>query len=714
MISGFPLAPGVLTVSVRNLLSFDNPIGKMIGFCFRGVILLRRTFFIFTLFFCMGSGAMAETLPRKILALWHSRDGKLGRDYSMSLLHRKLEFVFNHYGFNLIYHDLHEGPPPELGADYQGAVSWFNSEENNAPEAYADWLKRQIGRKKKILILGDFGFARKPSETEEKISRLNSVLTLLGMDATGNFYDNPLLHKIESMPDPKLAEFERELKHEIPPFRVVRNKDPKNEVWLRVSSGKEETFSDVIIVGSKGGYVQSGFTLFSHPQEGSTSWRVNPFALIKKIFLPENWPIPDTTTLYGERLFFSHIDGDGLMNLSLVDRKRFSSEVIRDEILKRYPLPVTVSVITIETDPQWEIEGARKFRDIARGIFKLPNVSPASHTFSHPLSWEKSPSTQEIKSYLGDKSNHEGPILSYYEAGKKLDYERETVSSLDYINENLLEGKKTELLLWSGSCRPPAEALEGLERRGYVNMNGGDSRMDSSFPSVGHLSSLYRRPGGRLQVYAAAPNENIYTNLWNPPYAGFEQVIETFENTDLDARLKPVNIYYHFYSGEHEASLKSLRKVYDWAMGKELHPIRAALYPRIVQGFLTANIESTGERSFLIKNTGALKTLRFEGMGLFPDYERSKNIVGHRIHHGRLYVHLGPEGESLLALTNKAPEGIFLHSSNAQLVNVSESSGRRRYEFRGEVPVKANFSVNGVKKKFTTPGKWGVVELEVK
>lgn len=656
----------------------------------------------------------SRPLPRKILALWHSRDGKLGRDYTISLLHRKLEIVFNHYGFNLIYHDLHNGVPQELGSEYQGIVSWLNSEEYEVPDAYADWLKRQLGRKKKLLILGDFGFSRRPSEKEEKISRLNSVLTFLGIDATGNFYDNPLLHKIESMPNPKLAEFERELKNELPSFRVVKNKDPKNEVWLQVSSGKEETFSDVIVVGKNGGYVQHGFTLFSHPQEGVTSWRVNPFELVRKIFLPKNWPIPDTTTINGERIFFSHIDGDGLMNLSLVDRKRYASEVIRDEILKRYPLPVTASVITIETDPHWEIKGAAKFRDIAKSIFRLPNVSVASHTFSHPLSWEKNPSLREIKSYLGEKSNHKGPILSYNKAGKTLDYERETVSSLDYINENLLTNKKADLLLWSGSCRPPGEALEGLERRGFVNMNGGDSRMDSSFPSVAHLSPLYRRPGGRLQVYAAAPNENIYTNLWSPPFSGFEQVIETFENTEKERRLKPVNIYYHFYSGEHQASLQSLRKVYDWAMTKEFHPIRATIYPRIVQGFLSTLIEESAENSYEIRNSGSLKTLRFEEDDLLPDYQLSKNIVGHRRHHGRLYVFLGPQEDARLTLTTKDPQGIYLHSSNAELLGVTSSKGKRRYEFKGEVPVKATFFVGGVKKMYSAKGLRGSVELEEK
>ncbi len=657
--------------------------------------------------------ALAKTMPRKILALWHSRDKDSDRDYSSSLIHRKLEMVFNHFGFNLEYHDLHHGPPTEnLDDDFAGIVSWLSLEAIKNPDSYAKWLREQLDRRKKLLIIGDFGFSRALNESDEKLPRVNGILARLGIDASGSFFDNPLLARVEGSPDSALVEFERELKHEIPSYRVVRNKDPKNKVWLTVSSGTKESRSDVVILGKQGGYVQGEFALFSHPQEGKTSWRINPFGLVKEIFLPDLTPIPDTTTMNGRRLFFSHIDGDGLMNLSYIDRKRFSSEIIRDEILKRYPLPVTVSVITMETDPDWELPGARQFAQIAREIFSLPNVEPASHTFSHPLSWEKDPSAEEIKNYLGEKSTHKGPILSYEKAGKVLDYERETVTSLDHVNEKLSGKKKAELLLWSGSCRPPAEALAGLERRGFVNMNGGDSRMDKTFNSVGHLSRLYRRPGGRLQVYAAAPNENIYTNLWSPPYAGFDQVIETFENTESPRRLKPVNIYYHFYSGEYQASLKALQKAYDWAMEKKLHPIKASLYPKIVQGFLSARISQTSPRGFSINKAGELRTLRFETKNLFPDYERSKNVVGHKIHQGSLYVFLGPGESAHIELTNSTPKGIYIEYSNARIEELRVDGKKIIYHFRGEVPVEATLVVNGKRRRFRSSQKYSVLTLE--
>lgn len=648
------------------------------------------------------------------MALWNSRDGKFGRDYSVSLLHSKLEFIFNHYGLNLEFHDLYNGVPKDnLGEDYIGIVSWLTTQVMETPDEYSVWLRTQVRNKKKLLVMGDFGFSRKKSEKEEKIARVNQVMNLIGIDASESFYDNPLLIRIKSKKD-SLSEFERSLANELPYYRVVRNKDPKNTVWLSVSSGNPETESDVIIVGPKGGYVQEGFSLFHHPQEGKTYWRVDPFALVKTIFSPKLVPIPETTTINGKRIYFSHIDGDGFMNVSNIDRKRFSSEVIRDEIIMKYPLPITASVITMEVNPEWQIKGAEKFSEIAKDIFKLPNVEPASHTFSHPLSWNKSPSALEVRNYLGENSNHKGPILSYYKAGKVLDYERETVGSLNFINEKILDEKKAELLLWSGSCRPPGEAILELEKKGYLNMNGGDSRMDQKFKSVSHLSSLYRRPEGRLQVYSGAPNENIYTDLWSPPYSGFDQVIETFENTESPRRLKPVNVYYHFYSGEFRSSLQSLTKVYDWVLKQDLHPVRASFYPKMVENFLNLKLEEISKTTFRVSNARSIKTLRFESEELFPDYEKSKNVLGHQRLNSSLYVFLGPQSEALIELKAQPSSGLFLESSNGKIESIVRTGKRITYTFRGEVPLEATFNVYGEKKKFHSKKKFATVTLEEK
>lgn len=83
-----------------------------------------------------------------------------------------------------------------------------------------------------------------------------------------------------------------------------------------------------------------------------------------------------------------------------------------------------------------------------------------------------------------------------------------------------------------GNTAPSAEALAISDAAGLLNMNGGDTAITRSNPSLTEVRSWGLRKGGHLQIYAPVTNENIYTNLWHGPFYGFERVIETFEMTD--------------------------------------------------------------------------------------------------------------------------------------------------------------------------------------
>ncbi len=59
-------------------------------------------------------------------------------------------------------------------------------------------------------------------------------------------------------------------------------------------------------------------------------------------------PVPDTTTREGRRVFYSHIDSTGFSTPSTLPGFPLCAEVMRDRILGRYLLPVTVSVCEAE------------------------------------------------------------------------------------------------------------------------------------------------------------------------------------------------------------------------------------------------------------------------------------------------------------------------------------------------------------------------------
>src|SRR5260370_34350443 len=102
-------------------------------------------------------------------------------------------------------------------------------------------------------------------------------------------------------------------------------------------------------------------------------------------------PKPDTTTLMGRRIFYSHVDGDAWRNVTEVtgykSKRALSAEVILNEVIRAFPdLPVTVAPIAADLDPAWY--GTRASLEIAKRILAQRNVEAGTHTYSHPLDWK--------------------------------------------------------------------------------------------------------------------------------------------------------------------------------------------------------------------------------------------------------------------------------------------------------------------------------------
>ena len=109
-------------------------------------------------------------------------------------------------------------------------------------------------------------------------------------------------------------------------------------------------------------------------------------------------------------------------------------------------------------------------------------------------------------------------------------------------------------------------------------------------PTLAQVPSFVRPVAARTQVYAPAQNENVYTNLWRRPYFGFRRVIDYFQFTETPRRLKPIGIYYHFFSGTKAAAIKALHDVYAWAGEQQTFPVWASEYAAGVRGFESATL----------------------------------------------------------------------------------------------------------------------------
>lgn len=622
------------------------------------------------------SASVLIPVKRTVLALWDSSEAET-KDASTSEIHRNLELVLNHYGLKAEYVDISKGVPSYLLKEknlgkYRGVVTWFLDNQMKDPLTYLKLLNKIHRRRLPLMILGNLGFLKKNKKTNEEfdVKFINKYLNPFGLQYQGDYFDNPMILQPEILKGSSRVEFERKISNEISSVRVVKRRGSKGETWLRIKIEGTQQSSDVVFANPYLTYVQSGYEVFTNPITYENQWRVNPFELVKYTFFKEGTElVPDITTLYGSRTFYSHIDGDGFINISLIDRKSYSGEIIAEKIIKYYKLPIMVSVIIAEVSAKYL--GNKSIEKFFQSIFSLSNVEGGSHTFTHPMSWNMEPSLDEKKIYLKGKAilKHKGPIVGYPIKNYVMNYRKEVIGSLDYINKNLMpKGKKAKTLLWSGSCMPPLKPLRLLDEYHYLNMNGGDGKFNGPNASYTGLSPLYRNVDGYIQVYSSNANENLYTHLWEGPYSGFREVIDAFKNTEKPIRIRPINIYYHFYSGERVSSLKALKETYDFALSQKINPIFPTRYIEMVHGWINTEIREITHDHYHLSNYGKMRTLRIDKVGVYPDYRKSVNIVGHSFLNGSTYIFIGSDANADLYLTKEKPTNAYVSEASV-LVN---------------------------------------------
>jgi hypothetical protein len=251
-------------------------------------------------------------------------------------------------------------------------------------------------------------------------------------------------------------------------------------------------------------------------------------------------------------------------------------------------------------------------------MFKEKWVEPGLHGYCHPLKWRQSENALIVD-------------------GKDFSLDDEIYKSQEIFKK--LIGKEALIFQWTGDCLPDKAALSRVDKLGILNINGGDCLYDETYDSLLHVSPLYRNIGPYVQVYTSASNENIYTNQWKGPFYGFRNVIQTFEKTEHPRRLVPVNIYYHWYTGELAASVQALREIFDWCDSQALIPIDTTYYVKSVLGFKSAKIVENQEGWHISKH-GHLKTLRFENEKRTPVVSRETGIMGYVREDEVLYLHL--------------------------------------------------------------------------
>ena len=685
----------------------------------------------------------AEPIPRTIFAFY---DAEIEGSVRYSLLHRSLEMPLNWLGYHLEFHESH-AELPEWRDDVAGAVLSLPSGAAMADmQLYVDWLKQGMIQHKKFLVFGNIGFEEKWVDGAEGRLELDKLLAYLGITNhnqwVGLTYNSEIAYK-----NMKMVEYERKYPASLPSYPVVVAKGD-TQVFLKIkgkTDSGEELVSDLVTINQNGGYIAEEYAIYVDNEIETNGipmqrWLINPFDFLNKALDAKAQPRPDVTTLNGRRIFYSHLDGDGWNNYSEVndhkDKPLITAQVLFEHIYKHYDkLPFTVAPIVAELDPN--CHGLPQSAEIAREIFALPNVEPASHTHSHPLMWryfddlhpaaelkylnKYPPRASQNKSIFdllsNDKHGYDNAwhdILEKYTAEdapsteldklvmkdfttprsyacQPFDMDLEITGAADYLQKLAPANKKIRLLQWSGDTSPTEKALRKTREAGMLNINGGDSRFDPLFSSYS-VSPIGIQAGKERQIYSSNSNENTHTSLWRDNFSGFRHLVNTVRNTETPRRISPFNIYYHAYSGEKNASLQALKQNIDYAMTQAIIPIFASEYAKIANGFYSAEFLPLAENKWQVKNRGALQTIRFDNSTILAvDFEQSEGVIGQRHYQGSLYVFLNPSNKSpIISLKTMGsiegnPQSLkpYLIASNWQIKEMNQKKDGISFKAQG-------------------------------
>lgn len=343
-------------------------------------------------------------------------------------------------------------------------------------------------------------------------------------------------------------------------------------------------------------------------------------------------PVPDTTTRTGRQVFYSHIESTGFSTPSTLPGFPLCAEVMRDRIIGRSLLPITVSVCEAELRawlPGQKPGEAERLEHVARSMFEMLQVQAASNSFSRPSQWTPGIA---ISSTLNERAS-----------SARHDMEREIAGSMSYIHRRLLPlGKEVSLMLWPAKAAPSPEALR------YCR-----TMKVESLPAHSGFDPISSPSGSR-----------------NPP------------------RLEPLAIRCSFADVRTAAGLASLEKTFAACSEQPLHAMTAAAYAASVRDAQHTRILRAAPDHWIILNKGECRTLRLPVTAGLPDMARCQGVSGYNVHQGQLYIHTMGRARTELVLTKDRPaQHIHLAECSTAVSFFELTPGRATFQVRDLRPV---------------------------
>ncbi|MBI5595402.1 MAG: hypothetical protein HY928_04865 [Elusimicrobia bacterium] len=613
---------------------------------------------------------VAVELPRKVFVLYRGDAAPGGIPGSQSLsFHTRAEVWFDHLGLVAEYLDASKPLPDPAALDSARAVlTWFADEAAfGDPKPVCRWLSSAMDAGLPWILLGRTGLRTKAAAGFPAIEPdCGDALRKLGV-----VLDAP--RPVDSMSvavadaDQAVVGFERRPDpSELPAVPAVELLPGGTALLTLAFNDGGAPRSVPVALTRRGALALDPFLLYANREVTPMEyrWVVDPLAFFGAALRMKGLPRPDATTLSGRRMVMYRVDGDGFFNRSEISRRQYSGEVFLRQVLEKKPdLPFSLSLISGYYE--LNLYRAPEALTLSRLVLNRPNVEPGSHGFAHPLVWSSGTLALSIPRY-------------------RMDPEREIVASARTLEERFLSPRKrVSVFQWTGDCLPSESDLLLAERAGLLGINGGGGRFDAEFPSYAYLYPMSRVAGSARQLYAPAYNENDFTGLWTGPYYGYRDAIETFRRTGAPRRLKPVDVYVHYYSAEKFAALQAYKQVLAWSESQPLIPVWGGRYARAARDFFKMRVLRTGPRRFMLEGAPELRTVRFDDEPGVPDLAASQGVLGFKREPGSLYVHLDESARREVVLAAEPGPGPWLEEANFEVEGWSRAGEGLRFRKRG-------------------------------
>ncbi|MEQ8695551.1 MAG: hypothetical protein RLT05_03205, partial [Bauldia litoralis] len=246
-----------------------------------------------------------QELRRLIVGLY---DGREVKGPGFTRVHTIATMPLNHLGFVVKQYDVSKGlPPDEVVAKAHGIFTWFLSPVGTDRSAFLSWANKQVDAGRRFVIFGHPGAERSELSSLDR-RQFDLLMRRIGVNWENGWVGLTYDTRVKTL-DRRLYEFERKLPLVLPAYPLVTPSDPTVRSLLVVSDKSSGRNSHLALIGPMGAYVAPQYAVFltERGDETRRAWYLNPFEFFRHAFKTDALPKPDTTTLSGRRVYYSHI-----------------------------------------------------------------------------------------------------------------------------------------------------------------------------------------------------------------------------------------------------------------------------------------------------------------------------------------------------------------------------------------------------------------------